>query len=251
MKAESLKHASFLIVSIFTIWFWSATPSLSIYNLQLTGVFVLLYFVSKMFSRPTNHKGFDIASTVILNSICLLLIFSTGGVTSPLFFLLDFLLITLALLFEPAQAVVASVLLSSLFFWDNHHNLTTEKIINIISPLLMTPVAIIFSKNYLEILKSRGRIQVLEETIKEEETESLLWISTQAKPSLASVLNATTDLVMYFNSKGRDLLLPRGLVEKLKAIQNDLVVLYSSTTSLQESIEEKSDKIKLQQEESV
>lgn len=248
MKSESIRYAIFLIISILVIWFWSMSPSLNIYNLQLTGALTLVYFVSKMFSRPTNRRKSDIVSTVILNSICLLLIFSTGGVVSPLFFLLDFLLITIALLFEPGQAAVASVVLASLFYWQNHDSLTTEKIVNIISLLLMSPIAIIFSKNYLENLKSQGRIQILEEVIKEEEAESLLWISTQAKPSLATVLNATTDLVMYFNSKGRELLIPKALSDKLKAIQNDLIVLYSSTTSLEESINETSDKVKLQQE---
>lgn len=112
----------------------------------------------------------------------------------------------------------------------------------------MAPVAILFSKTFIDNLKSKGRIQVLEEVIREEEAESLLWISTQAKPSLSSVLNATTDIVMYFNSKGRELLLPTQLHTKLKAIQSDLITLYSSTSSLETSISETSDKLKLEQE---
>lgn len=248
MKPESLRYTVYLSLSIVIIWFWSNSSSLNIYNLQLTGALTLLYFVSKRFSRPTNHHGADIGSTVILNAICLLLIFSTGGVVSPLFFLLDFLLITLALLFEPSQAAVASVLLASLFFWQSRDSLSTEKIVNIISLLLMAPVAIVFSKTYLENLRNQGRIQFLEEEIKEEESESLLWISNQAKPSLASVLNSTTDIIMYFNSKGHDLLLPAALLTKLKAIQGDLITLYSSTTTLQESITESADKNKLQQQ---
>jgi hypothetical protein len=115
----------------------------------------------------------------------------------------------------------------------------------------MTPIAIIFSKKFIENLKNEGRIQVLEEVIKEEETESLLWISTQAKPSLATVLNATTDLVMYFNAKSHELLIPRALSDKLKTIQNDLIVLYSSTNSLEVSITETSDKMTLQNEQKV
>lgn len=244
MKSQSLRHTSFLITSIIAIWVWSNTPSLNIYNLQLTGALTLLYFAFKKFSRPVNHKKFDVSSTVILNSICLLLIFSTGGVLSPLFFLLDFLLITIALLLEPRQALVSSLLLASLFLWQNQNTLNTEKIINIVSLLLMTPVAIIFSNNYLENLKSQGRIQVLEEAIKEEEADSLLWIS-KTKPSIASVLNSTTDLVMYFNSKGRELLLPDPILVKLRAIQTDLVTLYTSTSSLEKTIESESDKVKL------
>lgn len=220
------------------------TPELNLYNLQLTGVLMLLYFAFKKFSWLSSHGQADIVSTVILNSICLLLIFSTGGLASPLFFLLDFLLITLSLLFEPSQAMVASATLALLFSWQNLDSLNTEKVINIISLLLMTPVAVIFSKNYLENLKSQGRIQILEEVIREEETESLLWIS-KTKPSIATVLNSTTDLVMYFNSKGRDLLIPSPILEKLKSIQGDLITLYTSTGILEKSIEAEADKIEL------
>lgn len=244
MIAQFVRTSLLLAISIMAIWLWSITPALNIYNLQLTGVFMLLYFVTKKFSRTANRKSFDFTSTVILNSICLLLIFSTGGATSSLFFLLDFLLITIALLIEPGQAVVASVLLASLFLWQEWGVLDTARIINIISLLLMTPVAIIFSNNYLENLKSQGRIQVLEDVIQEEETESLLWIS-KAKPSIATVLNSTTDLVMYFNSKSRELLLPAQITEKLRSIQSDLITLYTSTGTLQKAIEEESDKVNL------
>lgn len=244
MIAQFVRTSLLLAISIMAIWLWSITPALNIYNLQLTGVFMLLYFVTKKFSRSPNHKSFDFTSTVILNSICLLLIFSTGGATSSLFFLLDFLLITIALLIEPGQAVVASVLLASLFLWQEWGVLDTARIINILSLLLMTPVAIIFSNNYLENLKSQGRIQVLEDVLQEEETESLLWIS-KAKPSIATVLNSTTDLVMYFNSKSRELLLPAQITEKLRSIQSDLITLYTSTGTLQKAIEEESDKVNL------
>ncbi len=244
MKSPSLRHTALLTASIVAIWIWSSSSSLNIYNLQLTGALTLLYFAFTKFSRPVNHRKSAVSSTVILNSICLLLVFSTGGVLSPLFFLLDFLLITIALLLEPRQALVSSLLLAFLFLWQNQNTLNTEKIINIVSLLLMTPVAIIFSNNYLENLKSQGRIQVLEEAIKEEEADSLLWIS-KTKPSIASVLNSTTDLVMYFNSKGRELLLPDPILVKLKAIQTDLITLYTSTSSLEKVIESESDKIKL------
>ncbi|NCP47132.1 hypothetical protein GW844_01945 [bacterium] len=184
-------------------------------------------------------------STLILNTICLLLVFSTGGLVSPLFFLLDLLFFAIALLFEPVQAAVASFLIVFIFSSQNYSSLNTDKIINLFSLILMTPIAVIFSRNFLEVLESKGKIKVLETALHETEAESLLWISRQAKPSLASVLNSTTDLVMYFNSKGRELLLPPAIVEKLKSIQTDMITLYSSANSLEKTIENESDKIKL------
>jgi len=225
-----------LAISIILTWLWTLTPVLNLYNLQLTGLLTLIYFAFKKRSR--------FPSTLILNIICLLLIFSTGGLSSPLFFLLDLLLIALALLFEPKQAVIASFLIVSLFLIQNYSTLDTSKIINLLSLVLMTPVAVIFSKNYLENLQNRGRIQLLEEVVQEEENESLLWIS-KTKPSIASVLNSTTDLIMYFNSKGRELLIATPVLEKLKSIQSDLITLYTSTSSLEKSLEAESDKVRV------
>ncbi len=238
-------HTIYLTLSIILTWLWTSSPSLSLYNLQLTGALTLVYFAFKFFSRSTDQKAINFPSTIILNTICLLLIYSTGGVISPLFFLLDLLFFALALLFEPIQAAVASFIIVIIFLIQNFSSLDTNKIVNLISLVLMTPIAVIFSRNYLEILVSKGQIKILKEALKESETESLLWINKKAKPSLATVLNATTDLVMYFNSKGKMLSLPPGIPDKLKSIQEDLITLYTSTTTLEKSIENEADKLKL------
>ncbi len=239
------RHSIYITLSILATWLWSATPDLNIYNLQLTGVLALVYFGFKFSSRSVSRKTFNLPSTVILNTICLLLVFSTGGLLSPLYFLLNLLFFALALLFEPIQATVASSLIVFIFISQNYSTLDTTKIINLSSLILMTPIAVVFSRNFLEVLESKGRIKVLQTALHETEMESLLWITRQAKPSLASVLNSTTDLVMYFNSKGRELLLPPAILDKLKSIQTDMVTLYTSAGSLEKAIETESDKTKL------
>lgn len=243
-----LLHTIYLTLSIILTWLWSSNPVLSAFNLQLTGALTLLYFGFKYFSRTTDQRSLSFPSTIILNTICLLLVFSTGGISSPLFFLLNLLFFALALLFEPVQAAVASALLVGIFIIQNYTSLDTNKLVNLFSLILITPIAIVFSKNYLDVLQTKGKIKVLQAAIKETETESLLWINRQAKPSLASVLNATTDLVMYFNSKGRDLPLPTAIIEKLKVIQQDMITLYTSAGNLEKTIEEQADKIELKTE---
>ncbi len=162
---------------------------------------------------------------------------------SPLFFLLDLLLFVLALLFEPRQAAIASLLIVSLLLSQNYSQLDTTKIINLVSLIFMTPIAVAFSRNYLEVLQAKGRINILEKVLEKTEADSLLWISS-TKPTLASILNSTTDLVMYFNSKSRELLISPGVLDKLKSIQDDLIALYSSTGTLEKTIESESDNIK-------
>jgi len=236
-------RAALLPLSIIVIFLWTSVPSLNNYNLQLTGALILLYFGSRLFFRRTIHTFF--LPTIILVSVTLLLIFSTGGISSPIFFILDFLIFAIALLLSPNQAAIAASLLVGIFIWQNYFHLSSPIIIDLLSLILITPLAMIFSKTYLQNLQSEGKITVLKEAIKDEQTDDLLWISTTAKPSLANVLNALTDVVIYLNSKSQFLLVPPKLIDKLKTIQKDLISLYASTSSLEKSIEESSDKMKL------
>lgn len=231
---------SFTIIAVFA---WTLSPVLNSYNLQLTGALIILYFASKLLFRRVLQSFFF--ATIVLISIVLLLIFSSGGIASPIFFVLDFLLFAIALLLAPYQAAVASFLLVTIFLWQNFQNLTSPMIINLLSLILITPLAIIFSKTYLQNLQAEGKITLLKEAIKDEQTDNLLWIATTAKPSLATVLNSLTDIIIYLNSKSQSLLIPKLLLEKLKTIQKDLISLYSSTGTLEKSIEESSDKMKL------
>ncbi|HAI22455.1 TPA: hypothetical protein DCP77_01090 [Candidatus Collierbacteria bacterium] len=232
-----------LSVAIFFIFAWTQSPVLNSYNLQLTGALILLYFGSKYLFRRLG--SILMLETVMLISVVLLLIFSSGGINSPIFFVLFFLLFVIALLFDPYQAAIASFLLVSLFLWQNFSDLSSVMIIDITSLILMTPLAMIFSNSYLKYLQSEGKISLLKEAIKDEQTDSLLWIATTAKPSLATILNSLTDIVIYLNSKGQDVTISKSFIEKLKAIQKDLISLYSSTDILEKSIEETSDKMGL------
>lgn len=238
-----LVHTLLLAFAILAIFAWTQSPVLSSFNLQLTGVLILLYFAFRLFFRGVNRSFFF--ATIVLISIVLLLIFSSGGINSPIFFTLFFLLFALALLLNPNQAATASALLVGIFLWQNLPNLTSPMIIDLISLVMMTPLAVVFSKIYLKYLQSVGKITILKEAIRDEESDSLLWITTTAKPSLASILNSLTDIVIYLNSKNQTATVPKLLLDKLKIIQQNLISLYSSTGTLEKSIEESSDKMEL------
>jgi len=239
---EKYVRALPLSLTIIAIFAWTRSPALNSYNLQLTGALILLYFVSGYLFREVKRSFF--IATIVLVSIVLLLVFSSGGINSPVFFILNFLLFAIALLIAPYQAAVASFLLISIFLWQNYQNLTSTIIIDLLSLILMTPLAVIFSKSYLQSLQAKGKISLLKEAIKDEQTDSLLWIATTAKPSLATVLNSLTDVVIYL-TKNQISTVPEQLVNKLKIIQKDLISLYSSTGTLEKSIEESSDKMEL------
>lgn len=243
MFVTVIVHSIAILVSTLIPWIWTSFESTKPYSLQLAGGLMILYITTKKVLRLTNHEtSEDIATLLITNSLIQLLVLSTGGTQSPLFFLFIFLLFAVAIVFEATQATTIAISTSILYLWKSNLSLDINTLSTIFVLLISTPLAITFSKNYLANLQTKGKIKILEDNLQKDETDSLLWISTQAKPSLNSIVSATSDLIIYLNSTRHNLSIPKALLDKLKSIQTDLLVLYSSTEELEESISESADK---------
>lgn len=226
-------HTLFLFLSVGLTFLWTQNPSLTPYNLQAVGLIILFYFAGKLVSGSRNRLAASL-DAVIFTILTLFLITTTGGVHSPIFFLLYFLLFALSLLFEPVQSIILSLLLIALFGYDLSLNFDNLALINLTTLLLTTPIAMIFGRKYLQTLEDLGRIKQLTKVISEEETDTLLWLSTKAKPTLINLLD-TTSLIISSN------LLPYALQQKLKSLHQDLITLHQSAASLEKEIDEASE----------
>lgn len=160
---------------------------------------------------------------IVSTVVTILIVENTGGLNSPVFFLFYFLLFGLSLLFEPFQAAVVSLTLTLVFSVIAQFQFSTPSLINLTTLLLITPIATIFGKVYLE------KVQAEEKTI-EEENETLLWLTTKAKPTFVSLLD-TTSLIISSH------LLPIRLHEKLTSIHADLIALHQSADVLEHEID--------------
>jgi len=237
-------HTLFLILSLGLTFIWTRNPSLSPFNLQATGLLILFYFVTRFVTgKPAESAGMPAESAgktkgaqntldaIIFTTITFLIVITTGGVHSPVFFLLYFLLFALSLLFEPTQSIILSLLLIAIFGYDLLHGFDNLALINLITLFLTTPIAMIFGKKYLQTLEDIGRIKQLNKIISEEETDTLLWLTTKAKPTFVSLLD-TTSLIIGSN------LLPARLQDRLKQLHQDLIALHQSAQTLEKDIQE-------------
>jgi len=218
MPLNLIAHTSLITLATGLIYAWTTNPILSNYNLQLAAVLAIIYFFT---------KKLPLVTTTIFLSLILLMIFSTGYLTSPFFFLLDILLFTLALFFEPIQALITSLILTLVFLISSKLSLNTSQLINLASLLLITPLAVIFGKKFIENQKNQ-------DSISKEETNTLLWIATKAKPSLTEVLETTSQII------GSNLL-PFRLQEKIKKAHKDLIDLHKSANNLEIEIDKETD----------
>lgn len=79
-----------------------------------------------------------------LNTVVFLLIFATGGLTSPLYFLLYFLAFSIGFVLHPLTVFIFLVGSIGVFMPDILQNVTTEHIIKVGSLVLISPLAYFF-----------------------------------------------------------------------------------------------------------
>lgn len=218
MPLNIIAHTSLITINTGIIYAWTANPTLSNYNLQLAAVLAILYFLTK--KQP-------LLTTTIFLSLILLMIFSTGYLTSPFFFLLTILIFALALFFEPIQALITSIILTIVFLIPSKLSLNTSQLINLASLLLITPLAVIFGKKFIESQKNQ-------DSLSKEETDTLLWLTTKAKPSLTEILDTTSQIISAN-------LLPFRLQDKIKKAHKDLIDLHNSANTLEIEIDKETD----------
>jgi len=226
-------HTCFLLISVGVTYLWTKNPTLNSFNLQAVGLLILFYFGGKLLSK-SQQKIMNILDAVVLTSLIMFLVLTSGGIHSSLFFLLYFLLFGLSLLFEPTQSFFLSLSLIVVFGIDAGFKFDQAGLINLLSLLLITPLASVFGRKYLEGLEESGQIKRLNQIVAEDETETLFWLSTKAKPTLINLLDTTSQII------GSNLL-PTRLQEKLKDLHRDLINLHQSASTLEDDIDKRSD----------
>lgn len=200
--SQFLLHSLFLVAAVVLAFLWTSHPTLSVYTLQFIAVFILFFFLNQFLSRHQKRKINLTLDAVIFTLVVFLLVTSTGGLSSPLFFLIYFLMFGLSLLFEPFITLTLAVTMVLFFVvTPTKEELLTEAL-QLFSLLLITPLALFFGKQYLNLLKSEEKIRILEEEseimeeqIEKEETDVLMWATLELKKGLTQILDQTSDLL--------------------------------------------------------
>lgn len=158
-----------LIISFGFVYLWQNTP-LSQYTIPVLGFFIFLYLIisfrKKRLTAPT-FSGNELVTIFTLNTVIFLLIFSTGAMTSPLFFLLYFVAFGIAFVFEPFTVFIFAVgtiliLLPNAILNDSMKNLLVLGSLGLISPL-----AFFFGREFKREEKQEEKLKTIEKEAKE------------------------------------------------------------------------------------
>ncbi len=195
-------HSILVALALGLSYFIAKTP-LAEYSLQISGLLVALYMlisflIRKKFLTAGSRVVFDI---FIFSFAVSFLLFTTGGFTSPIFFLTYFLLFGMALLSAPVTSVVAALVFAILFVLTPRSDFWTE-ILQIVSLIAIAPISTMFGKQYIQILKDEQKIQVLKnvsqdfmEEIKSQEEEVKNWAEGDFRLKLVNVQKYLDELL--------------------------------------------------------
>jgi len=131
-------------------------------SLQLTAIVVVVYILTNFITRTSESakKYKTYLDFFFLTLITFSIIFATGGLTSPVFFLSYFLLFGVSLLFEPSAALSLATI-SSIFFLLNPRQDMLAELLQIASLFLISPIALIFGSQYLKIIEEERKLAVI------------------------------------------------------------------------------------------
>lgn len=159
-----LRHCLILTLSFIIIGVWQYTL-LSEYTIQLLGLLIVVYLVLSFRKKGRKSELFIGTSRdiFILNTAIFLLVFSTGGLHSSLFFLLYFLGFGIAFVFEPASIAVFVLGAVAIFLPEVMKNDILGNVIRIGSITFIAPLAFFFGQEFKKGEVQEGKIEAMEE----------------------------------------------------------------------------------------
>lgn len=182
---KEIIHSIILIIAIALTFLYPKT-SLAQYDLQFCALLFIVLFLAKRF--VPKKEASKLLESVIFTLIVLSIVNTTGSTASPFFFLVYFLLFSLALLLEPIISITASLTLIIFFLINLPEGQNLKNLLPIFSLAFLTPFALFLGQEFLQIQKLKSENQKLEE-------KTLLFLSLVLKNHLKTIKEAVENFM--------------------------------------------------------
>lgn len=172
------------IITVLVAFIISVSP-LSGYSLQITAALLIIYIgVSFLIRKKILSTNLKVTLNILISSLTIsLLIFTTGGFNSPVFFLSYFLLFGVALFSSPVTAVAITATFTLLFVLTPKPDFYLE-LLQIGSLLAIAPLSVLFGREYLKVLVDRKIITLLSQKIIKNKVDVTDWTEGEFRKRL-------------------------------------------------------------------
>lgn len=154
-------HAIILICTICLAFVYVRTPLVA-FDLQIIAfLFIVLYFSRRYYL--SQHTPSNLLESVVFTFVVLTIILTSGGVSSPFFFLLHFLLFALSLFLAPQVGITATVTIMTFLIFTVPFDQGLNNFIPILSIGLLSPFALFMGQLYLDNHREKELNQKMQE----------------------------------------------------------------------------------------
>lgn len=194
--SKEIIHSVILIAAI-SLTFLFPKTSLAAYELQIAAILFIILFIGKHLKKREGevntlknekNKASYLLESVVFTLVVLGIVNTTGGPSSPFFFLIYFLLFSLSLLLEPVISLTITLTLIIFFILTLPPNQNLLSLLPIFSLAFLTPFALFLGEEYLEVQKSKVKNQKLQE-------DTLLFLSLILKNHLKNIKEAVENFM--------------------------------------------------------
>lgn len=185
MPAEII-HSIVLIVTTALAFLFIQTP-LAEYDLQISAVLFIVLYLTKKYYLPS-HPRSHLMESVIFTFVIITVVLSTGGIDSPFFFLVYFLLFAIALMLEPVVSMATTLALIIFLLFSLPQNQPFKVLIPIFSLAFISPFAMFMGNAYAENQKLKIKDQNLEK-------DRHLFMSLIVKTHIKNIKKATENFM--------------------------------------------------------
>jgi len=194
--SKELIHTFILILTIGLSFLFGKTKLVN-YDLQISAILFIILFISKRFinsanpssiNKETTSQSSKLLESVVFTFVILNIINTTGGVASPFFFLIYFLLFSLSLLLEPIISITVSLTLIIFFLFSLPQQQDLKVLLPIFSLAFLTPFALYMAQEHLKTQKLKMKTEKLEKN-------TFLFLSLILKNHLKNIKEAVENFM--------------------------------------------------------
>lgn len=161
--SKEIIHSIILIVAILISFAFGKTDLVQ-YDVQISAVLFIILYCIKRFVIPKDSVS-RLIESVIFTLVVLFTVNSTGGIQSPFFFLIYFLLFALSLLLEPIISISTTITLIVAFMMSLPENQNFRTLLPLFSLALLTPFAMFMGQEYIKNEKLEREVKQEAEVI--------------------------------------------------------------------------------------